>query len=56
VFEGNSSKRWLESDYALPPGLTTGRSAIVLTLTPANQGEIATAYSLQALAQVAAGQ
>jgi hypothetical protein len=48
-FQGNSSKRWLETDYELPGVLTTGRSALVITLAPT--GAAATAYSLQALAR-----
>jgi hypothetical protein len=51
AFQGNSSKRWLESDYELPPRLTAGRTSILVTLTPANVGETATAYSLQALSR-----
>jgi hypothetical protein len=48
AFQGNGSKRWLESDYELPPGLTAHRSTIVLTLSPVVAGESATAYSLEA--------
>jgi hypothetical protein len=51
AFQGNPSKRWLESDYELPPRLTPGRSSIRVTLSPTNPGETATAYSLQALAR-----
>jgi hypothetical protein len=50
AFQGNTSKRWLESDYELPPRLTAGRSSIVITLTPTTPGGTATAYSLQAFA------
>ena len=50
AFQGNWSKRWLESDYALPRRLTANRSRITVTLTPALPGETASAYSLAALA------
>jgi len=49
AFQGNWSKRWLESDYALPPDLTVRRSTIVVSLTPTDPTETATAYTLQAL-------
>jgi hypothetical protein len=51
AFQGNASKRWLESDYELAPQLTAGRSLITVTLSPTNPGQTATAYSLQALAR-----
>jgi D-arabinan exo alpha-(1,3)/(1,5)-arabinofuranosidase (non-reducing end) len=51
AFQGNSSKRWLESDYPLRPQLSANRSQIVVTLTPIDPEETASAYSLQALAR-----
>jgi hypothetical protein len=47
-FQGNRSKRWLESEYSLPPHLTAHRSTVVVTLAPVSPEETATAYSLQA--------
>lgn len=47
-FQGNPSKRWLESDYELPATVTAGHSALVVTLAPTSTTETATAYSLQA--------
>jgi hypothetical protein len=51
AFQGNPSKRWLESDYELPPRITSGRSTLTVTLTPATPGETATAYALAAMAR-----
>jgi hypothetical protein len=44
----SGAKRWLEDDYALGPGLTAGRSALRITLTPA-PGTQASLYRLEAL-------
>jgi len=44
----NPTKRWLEDDFALPPELTSGRSAIRVTLTPAGASSAAL-YGLEAL-------
>jgi hypothetical protein len=49
-FRGNPLKRWLETDFALPPRLTAGRSHLTVTLLPAKHGQSATAYRLAALA------
>ncbi|MFD9796867.1 glycoside hydrolase family 172 protein [Streptomyces sp. NPDC059070] len=32
---GNSSRRWLDDTYQLPPSLTRGRHSLTITLTPA---------------------
>jgi hypothetical protein len=48
AFQGNPLKRWLESDFAVPARLTTGKSAITVTLRPLHSGETATAFVLQA--------
>ena len=47
-FQGNPSKRLLESECALPPRLTAHRSTVIVTLAPVSPEEAATAYSLQA--------
>jgi hypothetical protein len=50
----NPAKRWLESDFDLPPALTAGKHRIRVTLTPVG-GAIANAYDLRTLSRVPAG-
>jgi hypothetical protein len=53
AFQGNPVRRWLESDFEIPPKLTSGRRTVVVTLEPSSTGETATAYSLEALTRTA---
>ncbi len=46
----NPAKRWLETDFGLPPELTVGRRQIRITLTP-QRGLIANIFELRALSQ-----
>jgi hypothetical protein len=50
---GNQTSRWLEDSFDLPAGLTAGKSAITVTLTPVPGSPAWTASSYEAVSRVA---